>query len=81
MRSKTKRRIAALATSTVLCVAGLGATAGTASAGPTLTVGLNSPQGTHTVNGPDAATGGAVTAITAITAAGVDICNIDFTID
>jgi hypothetical protein len=34
MRSKTKRRIAALAASTVLCVAGLGATAGAASADP-----------------------------------------------
>ena len=34
MRSKTKRRIAALAASAVLCVAGLGVGAGTASAQP-----------------------------------------------
>ncbi len=38
-----------------------------ASAGVVLTVGLNSPQGSHTVVGPAAATGGAVTAFTAIT--------------
>ena len=34
MRSKTKRRIAALAASAVLCVAGLGVGAGAASAKP-----------------------------------------------
>jgi hypothetical protein len=46
--------------------------------GLTLTVGLNSPQGTHTVVGPDAATGGAVTAFTAVSTSGPgDIANID----
>jgi len=34
MRSKTRRRIAALAASAVLCVAGIGAGAGAASAAP-----------------------------------------------
>ncbi len=48
-----------------------------ASAGPTLTVALLSPQGAHTVAGPDAATGGAVTAFTNVTNAGVEIENID----
>ena len=36
--------------------------------GLVLTVGLNSPQGTHTVVGPSAATGGAVTAFTNVSA-------------
>jgi len=45
--------------------------------GLVLTVGLNSPQGSHTVDGPAAATGGAVTAFTAVTDAGVEIDNID----
>lgn len=59
MRSKTKRRIAALAASTVLCVAGLGATAGTASAGggPELTT-----PGGHVVTGPVEARDGAMNA-------------------
>ena len=45
--------------------------------GLVLTVGLNSPQGSHTVDGPAAATGGAVTAFTNVTNAGVVIDNID----
>jgi hypothetical protein len=45
--------------------------------GLVLTVGLNSPQGTNTVVGPASATGGAVTAFTNVTAAGVEIDNID----
>ncbi len=45
--------------------------------GLVLTVGLNSPQGSHTVVGPDAAIGGAVTAFTHVTANGVMIDNID----
>ena len=45
--------------------------------GLVLTVGLNSPQGSNTVVGPAAATGGAVTAFTAVTDAGVMIDNID----
>ena len=48
-----------------------------ASAGPTLTVGILSPEGTTVVVGPDAATGGAVTAFTEITGAGVVIENVD----
>ena len=47
------------------------------SAGPNLEVGLNSPQGSHTVNGPDAACGGALTGFSAVTGAGVEIDNID----
>ena len=35
--------------------------------GLVLTVGLNSPEGSHTVNGPAQATGGAVIAFTAVT--------------
>ena len=45
--------------------------------GLTLTVGLNSPEGSHTVAGPAAATGGAVTAFTAVTGAGVVLDNVD----
>ena len=46
--------------------------------GLVLTVGLNSPQGSNTVNGPAAATGGAVTAFTAVSTMGPgDIANID----
>ena len=44
--------------------------------GVVLTVGLNSPQGSHTVVGPDAATGGAVTAFTNVSA-NTEIANID----
>ena len=44
----------------------------------TLTVGLNSPQGSHTVVGPAAATDGAVNAFAHITGAGVEIANIEF---
>ena len=44
---------------------------------PQLEVGLNSPQGSHTVVGPAEATGGAVTAFSAVTNAGVTIDNID----
>ncbi len=51
--------------------------AGGASADVTLTVALNSPQGSHTVVGPAEATGGAVTAFTNVTNAGVEIDNID----
>ena len=49
--------------------------------GLVLTVGLNSPQGSHTVVGPAAATGGAINAFTHVTGAGVEIDNIevDFT--
>ena len=47
----------------------------------TLTVGILSPQGTHTVVGPAAATGGAVTAFTAIMTQGPgDIANVDIDI-
>ena len=45
--------------------------------GLVLTVGLNSPEGSHTVSGPAAATGGAVTAFTQVTDAGVEIDNVD----
>ncbi len=48
-----------------------------ASADACLTVGLNSPQGSHFVQGPPQATGGAVTAFTNVTGAGVVIDNID----
>jgi hypothetical protein len=48
--------------------------------GLVLTVGLNSPQGSHTVAGPDAAIGGAVAAFTNVTNAGVVIDNIDVSI-
>ncbi len=48
-----------------------------ASAGPSLTVALLSPDSTMVVDGPDAATGGAVTAFTNVTNAGVEIENID----
>ena len=44
--------------------------------GVVLTVGLNSPQGSQTVVGPDAATGGAVTAFTNVSA-NTEIANID----
>ncbi len=45
----------------------------------TLTVGINSPQGTHTVVGPAAATPGALTAINAIMTQGPgSLANIDF---
>ena len=46
--------------------------------GLVLTTGLNSPEGTHTVNGPAAATGGAVTAFTQVSAnvPGGDIANL-----
>ena len=48
------------------------------SAGPNLTVGINSPQGTHTVVGPDAACGGAGTAFTNVVTKGPGaIANID----
>ena len=44
----------------------------------TLTVGILSPEGTHTVQGPAQATGGAVTAFTAIATQGPgDIANVD----
>ena len=44
----------------------------------TLTVGILSPQGTHTVVGPAQATGGAITAFTAISTMGPgEIANID----
>ncbi len=43
-----------------------------------LTVGILSPQGTHTVVGPAEAAGGAATAVAAITGAGVEIANVDF---
>lgn len=43
-----------------------------------LTVGLNSPQGSHTVVGPAAATGGAANAFTQVVTKGPgDIANID----
>ena len=45
--------------------------------GVVLTVGLNSPQGSHTVVGPAAATGGAITAFTHVTQNGVMIDNIE----
>ena len=46
--------------------------------GVVLTVGLNSPVGSHDVAGPAAATGGAVTAFTAISTQGPgDLSNID----
>ncbi len=51
---------------------------GASADGPTLTTGLNSPQGTNTVVGPDEATGGAVTAFTHVVEDGPgDIANID----
>ncbi len=52
-----------------------------ASAGLTLTTGLLSPQGTNVVSGPAEATGGAVTAFTAITGdpQPVIIENVDIT--
>ena len=47
--------------------------------GLVLTTGLNSPEGTNTVNGPAAATGGAVTAFTQVSAnvPNGDIANLD----
>ena len=45
--------------------------------GVVLTVGLNSPQGSHTVVGPAAATDGAINAFTHVTGNGVVIDNID----
>ena len=45
--------------------------------GVVLTVGLNSPQGSHTVVGPPEATGGAITAFTHVTNNGVEIANIE----
>ncbi len=51
---------------------------GASAAGPVLTVGLNSPQGTHTVVGPAAATGGAATAFGHVVDDGPgNIANID----
>ena len=50
-----------------------------AAAGPQLTVAILSPSAEMTVDGPDAATGGAVTAFTAVTNNGVMIDNIDVT--
>ncbi len=47
--------------------------------GVTLTVGIISAAGPMAVVGPEAATGGAVTAFTAITDAGVVIANVDAT--
>ncbi len=49
--------------------------------GLVLTVGLNSPEGAHTVNGPAQETGGAVTAFTNVTGAGVVIDNVDVSFD
>ena len=46
----------------------------------TLTVGINSPEGSHTVDGPAPSTGGAVTAFTAVTGAGVELANVDVNI-
>ncbi len=46
---------------------------------PVLTVGILSPQGTHTVVGPAAAAGGAATAFNAIMTQGPgNIANVDF---
>ncbi len=45
--------------------------------GVVLTVGINSPVGTHTVDGPAEATGGAITAFTAVTNNDVVIDNIE----
>ena len=51
---------------------------GVSADGPVLTVAILSPQGTHTVQGPDEATGGAVTAFTQVTNAGPgEIANVD----
>ena len=48
--------------------------------GVVLTVGLNSPEGAHTVAGPDAAIGGAITAFTNVSANTViDNIDVDFT--
>jgi len=50
--------------------------------GVVLTVGLNSPEGSHTVAGPAAATGGAITAFTTISTQGPgDIANVDVSFD
>ena len=47
--------------------------------GLVLTVGLNSPEGSHTVNGPAAATDGAIKAFTQVVShvPGGDIANLD----
>ena len=52
---------------------------GGASAGLTLTTGLNSPQGTNVVAGPAPATGGAVTAFNLVVenVPGGDIANLE----
>ena len=65
--------ILAFAISTFGALGASGASASTVE----LTVGLNSPQGAHTVVGPAEATGGAVTGFSAVTGAGVEIDNID----
>ncbi len=69
--------ILAFAISTFGALGAGGASANTAQ----LEVGLNSPQGSMTVVGPAAATGGAVTAFTAVTNNGVVIDNIDVSFD
>lgn len=51
------------------------------SAGPVLTTAILSPEGTNTVDGPDEATGGAITAFTQVTGAGVEIANVDVSFD
>ncbi len=69
--------VLAFAISSFAALGAGGASASTAE----LEVGINSPQGSITVVGPAEATGGAVTAFTAVTDAGVLIDNIDVTFD
>jgi ABC-type transport system substrate-binding protein len=78
-----KRKLLALVFVLALAISSFAALgAGGASANtPELEVGLNSPQGSHTVVGPAEATGGAVTAFTNVTNAGVEIDNIDVSFD
>lgn len=61
--------------------AALGVSGVSADPGPTLTTAILSPEGTNTVDGPDEATGGAITAFTQVTGAGVEIANVDVSFD
>lgn len=77
-----KRKLGVTATVGCLAVGVLGASASPASAARVqLTTGLNSPQGTHTVVAPEAATSGALNAFTQVTTKGPgDLSNINATI-
>ena len=77
-----KRRIAVTAATGLLALAVLGASASPAGAvSVQLTTGLNSPQGTNTVQAPDAATPGAINAATQVISKGPGtLQNIQFVV-